>query len=32
MTDLVVHWAGRDSPYAGDEEILDEIAPGARAT
>jgi alkanesulfonate monooxygenase SsuD/methylene tetrahydromethanopterin reductase-like flavin-dependent oxidoreductase (luciferase family) len=29
VTDLVVHWPRGEPPYAGDESVLDEIAPGA---
>jgi alkanesulfonate monooxygenase SsuD/methylene tetrahydromethanopterin reductase-like flavin-dependent oxidoreductase (luciferase family) len=28
VTDLVVHWPRRQEPYAGDEAILEAIAPG----
>jgi alkanesulfonate monooxygenase SsuD/methylene tetrahydromethanopterin reductase-like flavin-dependent oxidoreductase (luciferase family) len=27
MTDVVVHWPRPEGPYAGDDSILDEIAP-----
>jgi alkanesulfonate monooxygenase SsuD/methylene tetrahydromethanopterin reductase-like flavin-dependent oxidoreductase (luciferase family) len=30
FTDLVVHWPRPSEPYAGDEEILERIAPGVR--
>jgi hypothetical protein len=28
FTDVVTHWPRRDSWYAGDEAILDEVATG----
>ena len=30
FTDLVVHWPRPTEPYAGDDEILERIAPGSR--
>jgi alkanesulfonate monooxygenase SsuD/methylene tetrahydromethanopterin reductase-like flavin-dependent oxidoreductase (luciferase family) len=30
FTDLVVHWPRSTEPYAGDDEILERIAPGFR--